>query len=285
MSSAAVVAASRAWVCIRATTYEDEGEYLYFNRLYNQAPTWGPDRRAGKLPNTFCALFAADGVQRLTRIGRHPEFLLDTIRESGHPAGTSGSPTQRFADLLDFLFDEHAARRPGTARPLATLPVALDFRRALNVAACDNRPLVVALAQDPERLRDLERQLAELAWGPEFVGRLTYALVADRVELQEVSGVEGDEGVFVIEPGPFGLEGEVIASWPGTGGAAGELVDSIRAGLERYARARRERAAHVRAGLEAGAAWEPAVHKDTVVPDGAASGGARPSVGEETEGR
>lgn len=269
MSSAAVVAASRDWVCIRTTTYEDRGEYLYLNKAYNQDFVWGPSSIRGQLPNTFCALYASDGDTRLTRIGRHPEFLLSSIREFGYPAGSSGSTSQRFADLLNFLFEEQAGPMSMAAPPIAALPVALDFRRALNVAACDNQPLVVALSHTPDTLRELEHQLAEVAWDAEFVGRLTYALVSDREELGEVSGMLSGDGIFVIESGQFGLSGEVVASWNGLDAGPAELKNVLREGLDCFDRSRMERADHVSAGLAVGASWEMALPKNAVVRKGA----------------
>ena len=54
--------------------------------------------------------------------------------------------------------------------------------------------------------------LAKLAWSDAFVGRLQYIIVSDRKHFSEVKGLPISEGMYVVQPGRFGLTGNVIAT-------------------------------------------------------------------------
>ena len=64
------------------------------------------------------------------------------------------------------------------------LPVMKNLRLALDVAACDGLPCVVALGDTK-----LEEKLAPAAWKEAIAGKFIYANVADSKELVSVKGV------------------------------------------------------------------------------------------------
>lgn len=241
-----VVEISRDWVCIRLVTYEDADEAKFLASIY----TGG----AGSLENTTFCLLGPDGETRLSGSGRGPLAVLDTIRVAGGCGGTSGSATERFADVL-----REAGRPFRCEASIASLPLCHDLRRALIVAACDDQPLVVAVAAEESQREAQRRALAELAWSEEFVGRFQYAVVADRAELRLVHEAPAGDGVFVVQPGLFGLRGDVVAR--AGEASAPALRAMLRDALEAYDRVPLDRRTHVARGRRQGNAWEPAVSR------------------------
>ena len=226
---------------MRLATYESASEGKLIRSFFAG--------RSGGLENTTTVLLGPDGKQRLSRSGRGPSWLI-----SGEPRGRGAAPTsdgaRRLADLLA------SKAKPYRAKPEPTaLPVSLDFRRALNVAACDGRPLVVVVAESRTTRAQIEKRLAKLAWTDDFIGRLHYALVAERSELAKITGVPKGEGIVVIEPGRFGQDGRVVATAAAssTDRTLGEL---LRLGLTKTTVLDKSQRQHVMAGQRAGARWE-----------------------------
>ena len=145
----AVVAASRNFVCIRLLTYENKSEYDFMEGLLGVSP--------GTLPNTVFCILAPDGKTQLVRAGRGPRH------------GFSGA--RSMADGLRRIALRYPART-GQARPL---PLVRPVDLALNVAASDNRPLIVTVASDPRQLAVLQQQVQQLAWTPRFIGQFIYS--------------------------------------------------------------------------------------------------------------
>ena len=129
LSNAAVIAASRNFVCIRLATYEDKKEAEYMKSLYLG--------RSGVLENTTFALLAPDGMQKLRAAGRGPMHAF------------------RRADQMARAMNRIAADYPGANKALFTdvqLPVMKSFDLALNVAAADGLPMLVTVADDKAAL-------------------------------------------------------------------------------------------------------------------------------------
>src|SRR5207302_7402739 len=101
-----------------------------------------------------------------------------------------------------------------------TLPLVANVRLGVNVAACDNQPLVVIVGDDRSR-KAAEAKVAALAWSKEWRGRFVYASALPK-ELTMIDGVEGDAGVLVVAPEKFGRKGMVIGR--AKAGASAESV-------------------------------------------------------------
>src|SRR5437868_6008358 len=120
-----VITASRRFVCVRLTTYESKGEADFLQSLLRT--------RSGELENTVFTLLSPDGKRQLARASR-------SARQTFGDAG-------RMAATMNRIADEYAAR-PATGGPLPPLPQVANVRLAVNVAACDNQPLVVLFGPD-----------------------------------------------------------------------------------------------------------------------------------------
>ena len=232
LSQPEVITASRKFVCIRLTTYEDETEAAFSRALFVGG--------SQDVENTTFALLAPDGKTRLTRAGR----------------GTRGI----FADAADMArtMNNLAARYKAsndatTASPL--LPITLDARLGLDVAASDGLPLLVVLSNNDEARSVLEAKVSELAWGKEFIGRFTYATAATAKDLKSVTGLTGQDGVLLIEPDAFGQKGQVLKCV-----RAEDVTDQLAAAMREVASSHQKQVKnsgeHRAAGMRQGAFWE-----------------------------
>src|SRR5258708_1264239 len=145
LSRQEVIAASRAFVCIRLLTYEDPGEAKFLQSLAHTG--------SGQVENTIVCMISPDCRQRLSWTAR-------SFRELYR------SSTEMAAGLR-----EVAAKYPEAKVPSA-LPEVASVRLAINVAASDGRPLVVIAGKSRDRVREL---LERTAWSEPFIGRFVYA--------------------------------------------------------------------------------------------------------------
>src|SRR5689334_10091271 len=187
LSRPEVIAASRQFACVRLTTYEnkDEGEFL---KAFNVT-------RSGELENTVFALLEPDGKRRLARASRS--------------ARQTFGDAERMAEAMNRLAREYPGKEPADRAPPG-LPLVTNLRLAIDVAACDNQPLVVLFAPDDAARRSLEEKVRSLAWHEQFVGRFVYVAVADAAELDRVEGARAEAGLLVVQPDRFGLKGKVL---------------------------------------------------------------------------
>ncbi|MHC4938502.1 MAG: hypothetical protein ACYTHK_06000 [Planctomycetota bacterium] len=210
-----MIRASREFVCVRLATYEDKAEGEFLMSIFRG--------RSGELENTVFCLLAPDGKTRLSRAGRSPDMAFDRSDE-------------RFVTALESAARKYRAK-PGARR----LPVMKDLRLALNVAACDNLPLAVAVGDKAEK------QLAELAWDKRFAGKLIY------VSVPRFDGAEAKSKLVVLQPDSFGRKPKVIAQGPKVDGKVLEKGIAAHRGSSRQTRE------HVRDGRRQGIYWETAI--------------------------
>lgn len=198
----------------------------------------------GTLENTVFTILDPTGRRKLIRGHRGPRHLFDD--------GAEMAATMR----------EIAARYPKAKAPAAPqalgLPQLADLRLALNVAACDRRPLVVISARDKARRTALVKRVTALAWSTAFAGKLEYVVVSRPAELKTVDAT-GREGLLVVQPGTYGLDGTVLSSAP-TSADAAALAAALRAGLAAHrdlgtSNIRR----HIESGRRAGVHWKTAI--------------------------
>jgi hypothetical protein len=225
LSQPVVVAASRRFVCARLATYEDEAEGKFLKSLVRT--------RSGELENSVFAILGPDAKEQLVRPGR-------SMRSAYADA-------QAMADGMDRLADKYQPKAEVSALPLVS-----DVRLALDVASADGQPLVVVVAKDAGKRKELEETVAKLAWSKGFVGRFVYAACGGGDDLAGVKGADAGAVLLVVQPDKFGLTGAVIAQ---TADAA-KLAATLAAGAKGFVREEKAFRTHVRDGQRDGVFWE-----------------------------
>ena len=199
LSQPKVIEASRHFVCIRLLTYESKEEAKVIKSVFIG--------RSGDLENTVFALLTPEG-ETVGRAGRSPEQVFEG--------------PEALAAEMDRVAKAHPAKKGFSHE----LPVAKNIRLALNVAACDRLPLVVALHPQAEGLAKIEKTLNAAAWKEGVQGAFTYAVTSEAKELASVQGLKAKSGILVIEPDAFGLKGTMLAEIP-----ADASVEKVEQGL------------------------------------------------------
>jgi hypothetical protein len=233
LSDAAVVAASREFVCIRLATYESASEAKVLTSIYQS--------RSGLLENTVFALLAPDGKTLLARSGRTPREAV------------GGAPDEAVKGLAAKL-KELSGRYPGTAPVGAALPVLADLRRGMNVAACEIQPLLGIAAGSDEARKKIEQALLPLVWSADFAGRFAVARAKDPAEAaQYVDGGLKSDGVFVVQPDAFGQKGRLLAFAPG--GDRDAMAAALKQGLQQFVAEPKDSRRHIDEGMRRGIRW------------------------------
>ena len=227
LSKPEVIAASTRFVCVRLMSYEDADEMTFLEGVFTG--------RSGEAENTVFTIFSPDGKKTLVRAAR--------------------STRQGFRDAADLAATMQRVAKPFEARDdgKGALPLVANLRLGVNVAACDNQPLVVVFGDDKTR-KALETKVAVLAWSKEWRGRFVYASARAK-ELTMIEGVEGDSGVVVVAPEKFGRTGKVI------GGAKADasseaLAKAFAEAVKKWRPEEKTFSNHVREGQKLGVFWE-----------------------------
>jgi hypothetical protein len=224
-----VIDASRSFVCIRLATYEDKEEVDYLTQVFRG--------REGTLENTVFAMLSPDASKYLTRTGRSPDWAFSDAADMA-------------ASMRRFASDYRPADSP------KALPAMKDFRLALNVAACDNMPLVVAVSDDPAERKALRSRLADIAWSAPLLGKAAYAPPTTTADTRRAN-LPLKPGVYVIQPDTFGQTGRVLASLPLSADAAA-LAAGIDSAAARFAPTRKDARSHIAEGNRKGVVWKTA---------------------------
>jgi hypothetical protein len=233
LSQPEVIRASRQFVCVRLTTYEDEQEAAFLRKLFQG--------RSGEVENTTFTILSPDASKTLCRTGRSARNVFR-------------SPTTMAQEMTRLAGLYPAAVEATRSRP--ALPVTLNARLGLNVAAGDLQPLILVQASSLAERSRLEERLAALAWSDEFLGRFVYASVATRKELPPLTDLKEGEGIVVVAPDTFGMKGQVLAQMPASADEK-TIAAGLRKALTLATGERKSMHAHRRAGISAGAFWEP----------------------------
>ncbi len=258
LSNPAVIRASRNFICIRLATYENAEEAVMLKSLFAG--------RNNNLENTVFAILGPDGKHRLTQTGRSPGWAFGDSEEA--PA-IMGQTMERLA--------KRYARKGAKYQAKLALPTHADFRLALNVAACDSRPLVVGFHPNKSGLAKLAGQLRDVAWNKEFAGRCEYVLVTDPKELKPVRslGEKPAPGTYVIRPGIFGEFGRVLGAIPADA-KPGELLAQVKIADSKFkAAVKKEQRDHTRLGGQMGVHWKTAIPVTDSHRERSQSGGRR----------
>ncbi len=240
LSSNAVVAASRKFVCIRLATYESKEEAKFMETIFLG--------KGGVLANTVFCILAPDGKKKLVRPGRSPQFAF--------------SSASQMATQMNRL----ATQYPLATRNALTdtqLPQLAKVDVALNVAACDNRPLVVTVASSPEQLNQVNQKLIKKAWSEKLAGQFVYASTIKPADLQPLAGAKDSSAILLVEPDTFGLSGKVVAQLDASATEAhieAALVKAIK-DFQPYSKSHRQ---HLQLGHQLGIEWETAIPETDV---------------------
>ena len=236
-----MVTASRNFVCVRPKSFEDMDESELLLSLFKG--------RNGRLENTVFTVLDSAGEGKLLRSGRSPKWI--------------SSDADEFAETLEDLAKEHITKSKAKPR---TLPVIKDLRLAMNVAACDSMPLVVAVGKNEKEAKKLRELLAPLAWSDEFVGRFRWVSLSDTEGLKEHEGMPKEPGLYVVQPDAYGVSCELLAEAK-SAGKSKALQAALREGLDAFdPPGVRRRGLHVREGERKGYSWEHATGHSERVP-------------------
>lgn len=209
LSKPEVIVASRDFVCVRLATYESKSEATLLKSVFRF--------RSGELENTVFAILSPDGKRQLIRSGRSPRFAF---------FGGEDVAAKEMARSMNRIAGQFKAKGKPSSKP-RPLPTLADMRLAVNVAACDNQPLVVAYSPKADERKQLEQRLAKLAWSDDFIGQFLYVSVSDAKAFQSLGkDFRPQTGIYVIEPGTFGLKADVAVRV-----AASENDTKLRDGL------------------------------------------------------
>jgi hypothetical protein len=234
LSQPEVIAASRDFVCVRLMTYEDPFENAFLKAF--------DITRSGEVENTTFTILAPDGKKPLVRATRSAK---GAFRDAPQMAESMARIARQYPG------------KPATA-DLPPLPTVATVRLAVDVAAADNQPLVIVVAEDEAVRRQLTDRLRPLAWGERYRGRFTYAAAAGAKDLAVVDGSKPVAGILVVEPSKFGLSATILTHVVATA-SADELAGGLADGLAKFHRTAAEHGSHVRSGKQQGAFWDTAL--------------------------
>ena len=154
------------------------------------------------------------------------------------------------------------------------LPYIAELDLAINISAADQLPLVMVIGNDPEKKKELEAKLLPLAWSNTFAGQFDYVSADGEDDFKPVLGLEGDlksiNSLVIVEPGKFGLSGEVLAQLDADASSE-KIKAALSNAITAMVRPYRNHRAHVKAGIELGVEWE----SQTPVTDPEAAEGVR----------
>jgi hypothetical protein len=218
-------------VCVRLATYEDkeEGQFLQ---------SFGVTR-SGELENTVFTILSPDGKRQLARASRSARQTFGNA--------------QRMAQTMNRIAEQMQIARRGSAS--LALPKVVNVRLALDMAACDNRLLVVLFSPDAVKGKDLQERVNSLAWTEPFLGQFLYVAASEARELAPIEKAKPVAGILVVQPDSFGQKGVVVKQIDASCSVE-ELEQGLKDSLAPYRPAAKSFADHVRAGHRQGVFWE-----------------------------
>ena len=252
LSGKAAIDASREFVCIRLPTYESRAEVNFLKTLYVST--------TGEIANTMFALLSPDGKTRLSEADRSPAQVFGGVinRRSGQPGATeqNKAAAARMVETMKVLSLAYPGEK-GAAGAHRALPYLGDLRMAVNVAACDNQPLLIVYAEKPGEVASLEKALRPIAWSKEVVGRALYVAVSDTAEyIRFIKGEKPAAGYALVAPEPYGRHAMPLLTIGGE-----TKLESVRkqliAALALYNPPPKDFEKHEAEGLKAGIQWKP----------------------------
>ncbi len=185
LSNDQVVKASREFVCIRLATYEDGDEARFLRKVYGR-----------ELANTVFTVLSPEG-EPIVRPARGPRFRRPSD----------------LAKKMSSIVDQHSLSASADEWMPPTLPEVKNLDLAINVAACDGLPIAVVIGADQDEIKSYCKSLNSIAWEEPFAGQMIYASAKADDDLRPLSGLpENPRGVFIAEPGSYGLSARIVHS-------------------------------------------------------------------------
>lgn len=170
-----VIEASRRYICVRLSTYEDADELAFTRSLLEPGQSLGH--------GLFCLLDARG--QKLCEAAPTPAALF-------------GSAAQ--------LAQEMQTRAPTPSQTeLVGIPAVANLRLALNVAAADRMRLVVLFKDSA-----ITKHLSKCAWTQPFIGRFHF-VVCDKQELEKWDVNPDQADMIILDHSEFGLRAKELA--------------------------------------------------------------------------
>ena len=160
----------------------------------------------GRFENTAFCILSPDGKKRLSGAGHSPR--------QGFGAGRSGEDGQNKAVIESM--EKIAAKYPVKGSDSqAVVQDFHSFKQALNIASGDQRLLVFVVASKNDRER-LKTSMQQVANHPDVIGRYHYdfADTNDSKWSDVITGDRNKTGIFIIQAGKFGQDGQVVAELP-----------------------------------------------------------------------
>ncbi len=125
------------------------------------------------------------------------------------------------------------------------LPIVKGLRYALNVGACDRRPVVI-ITGTPEERKKIKESLAPLSWSPEFAGQFVFT---------ESDPVEGQKAITIVQPDEYGVRSTLLA----VSATTNDLSVVLTQGLAKFKPWTNDHRQHLARGVRNGIRWRPAV--------------------------
>lgn len=230
LSKPNVIKASRNFICVRMMTYESASEAALLKTL------WRPD---APLENTVFAILDPEG-RSIVRGGRGPnhvfrdaEDMTANMNEISRYYGSSGAVVPK------------------------ELPVVDTVRLAVDVAACDKRPLVIVVGENEQERKQLAARLAPSAWSDQLIGKLVYTTGSGN-DLKAIKGARLSNGYIFVAPGLFGTDGTALMQL-GTNASQSELTSASKQTISMFHPQLLSHSEHVRAGKQRGIEWDTAI--------------------------
>lgn len=230
LSKPNVIQASRNFVCVRMMTYESAGEAELLKTL------WRPD---APLENTVFAILDPSG-HSIVRGGRSPQMIF------------------RDSDDMALRMNEIARYYGSDGKSVPKeLPAVDTVRLAVDVAACDKRPLVIVVGQSEQERKQLAERLAPSAWSEQLIGKFVYT-TGSGSDLGPIKNATRSSGYVFVAPGLFGTDGSVLLQLDAKADQ-NELVSASKRALSMFHPQVLGHHDHVRAGRQSGIEWKTAI--------------------------
>lgn len=197
----------------------------------------------GTLPNTVFCLLSPDGKTKLTRPTRGPSIFRTP---------------ENMAVQMKRLASRYKPAVPNSF--VAPVPLVDRVDLAMNVAASDNRPLVVFYHPSSTDLKMLVESSRPIVWDAELAGQFMYAATSSKEDLKAMVNASGDAGVYIVEPDEYGVSGKIVrhVEWDEV---AGSLNRELLRALVKFEPFQKNHQQHIRDGYVFGIEWE------TIVPE------------------
>ncbi|MEQ1823474.1 MAG: hypothetical protein ABL949_13270 [Fimbriimonadaceae bacterium] len=121
------------------------------------------------------------------------------------------------------------------------LPIVKGLRYALNVAACDRRPVVVIQGTEAER-KHAKEKLATISWQDEFIGQFVF------------TEQDGPASVEIVQPDSYGVKGTVLAK-----ALSDQIEPALKDAITKFKTWANDHRVHLSEGAKNGIRWRPAV--------------------------